>query len=418
MYRTSVVVIGAGQAGLAVSYLLSAAGTDHVVLERGRTAARWDAHAWQSLRLLTPNWMSRLPGHSYRGPDPAGFMRAKEVGRYLRSYAALSAAPVTEGVEVVSVRRSACGYRIETTAGTWTAVSVVLATGWCDLPYVPGMASRLDSRIMQLTPAVYSVPEALPDGGVLVVGASATGVQLTDELTASGRRVALAVGSHSRVPRTYRALDICWWLDAMGVFGRTLAEHPRPAAVRREPSLQLSGRPGGRDVGLPALQARGVMLTGRLTDADGRRVLLAQDLAVTTREADERLRRLLRRIDAFAERSGIATETGPAEPDGAVRAHGGLAELDLLRAGYRSIIWATGFRRSYPWLHVPVLDDDEDIRHLNGNTASPGLHVVGMRWQTRRSSTFLDGVRHDAAIVVAKVLEDLHGRRTSVGSAA
>jgi putative flavoprotein involved in K+ transport len=171
-------------------------------------------------------------------------------------------------------------------------------------------------------------------------------------------------------------------------------------------------------VGLPALQARGVGLTGRLTGADGRRVLLARDLAVTTREADERLRKLLRRIDAFAERSGIATETGPAEPAGAVQAHGGLAELDLLRAGYRSIIWATGFRRSYPWLHVPVLDDDGDIRHLNGITASPGLHVVGMRWQTRRSSTFLDGVRHDAAIVVAKVLEDLHGRRMRVRSAA
>ena len=328
MYRTSVVVISAGQAGLAVSYLLSAVGTDHVVLERGRTAARWDAHAWQSLRLLTPNWMSRLPGHSYRGPDPDGFMRAKEVGNYLRSYAALSAAPVTEGVEVVSVRRCAGGYRIVTTAGTWTAVSVVLATGWCDLPYVPGMASRLDSRIMQLTPAVYSAPEALPDGGVLVVGASATGVQLADELAASGRRVALAVGSHSRVPRTYRALDICWWLDAVGVFGRTLAEHPRPAAARREPSLQLSGRPGGRDVGLPALQARGVVLTGRLTDADGRRVLLAQDLAVTTREADERLRKLLRRIDAFAERSGIATETGPAEPAG-----GGAGARRARRAG-------------------------------------------------------------------------------------
>jgi putative flavoprotein involved in K+ transport len=418
MYRTSVVVIGAGQAGLAVSHLLSAAGTDHVVLERGRTAGRWDAHAWQSLRLLTPNWMSRLPGHSYRGPDPAGFMRATEVGSYLRSYAALSAAPVIEGVEVVSVRRGAGRYRVATTAGTWTAVSVVLATGWCDLPHVPGLASRLDSRIMQLTPAAYAAPQALPDGGVLVVGASATGVQLADELAAAGRRVALAVGSHSRLPRTYRALDICWWLDAMGVFDSALAGHPRPAAARREPSLQLSGRPGGHDVGLPALQARGVVLTGRLTGIDGRRVRLAQDLPVTTREADARLRRLLRRIDVFAERSGIATETGPAEPDGTVRAHGALAELDLRRAGYRAVIWATGFRRSYPWLHVPVLDDNGDISHLNGTTASPGLHVIGMRWQTRRSSTFLDGVRHDAAIVVAKVLKDLHARRTSVGSAA
>ena len=418
MYRTSVVVIGAGQAGLAVSHLLSAAGADHIVLEKGRTACRWDSHAWQSLRLLTPNWMSRLPGHSYRGPDPAGFMRAAEVGNYLRSYATLSAAPVIEGVEVLSVRRSDGGYRVVTTAGTWTAASVVLATGWCDLPDVPDLASRLDSRIMQLTPVTYRAPEPLPDGGVLVVGASATGVQLADELAATGRRVALAVGSHSRVPRTYRGLDICWWLDAMGVFARTLDEHPRPAAARRETSLQLTGRPGGHDVDLPALQARGVGLTGRLTGIDGRRMRLAEDLAATTRAADERLRRLLRRIDAFAASTGIAPEADHAEPIREAQVTGWLAELDLLHAGIRTIIWATGYRRAYPWLHVPVLDEAGDVRHVNGTTASPGLHVVGMRWQTRRSSTFLDGVRHDAAMVVSKVLADLHRPATSVRSAA
>ena len=190
---------------------------------------------WQSLRLLTPNWLSRLPGHSYRGPDPAGFMRAAEVGDYLRGYAALSAAPVTEGAQVLSVRRSGGGYRVVTAAGTWTAASVVLATGWCDLPYVPGLASRLDSRIMQLTPATYRAPGPLPGGGVLVVGASATGVQLADELAAVGRRVTLAAGSHTRVPRTYRGLDICWWLDAMGILTRRLEEHqgrPLPGGSR------------------------------------------------------------------------------------------------------------------------------------------------------------------------------------------
>jgi putative flavoprotein involved in K+ transport len=418
MYRTSVVVIGAGQAGLAGSHRLSAAGADHVVLERSRTAARWDSHSWPSLRLLTPNWMSRLPGHSYRGPDPAGFMRAAEVGDYLRAYAALSAARVTEGAEVLSVRHSGGGYRVVTTTGTWMAASVVIATGWCDLPYVPDLASQLDSRIMQLTPASYLTPEALPDGGVLVVGASAAGVQLADELAASGRRVVLAVGSHSRVPRTYRGLDICWWLDAMGVFARRLDQHPRPAAARREPSLQLSGQPGGRDVDLPGLQARGIGLTGRLTGVAGRCVRPAEDLAVTTRDADDRLRRLLSRIDTFAESTGLAPEVDLAEPIRQAQVTGCLAELDLLRAGIRTIIWATGYRRSYPWLHVPVLDKDGDIRHLNGTTAAPGLHVVGMRWQTRRSSSFLDGVRHDAILVVTKVLADLRGPLASGRSAA
>jgi putative flavoprotein involved in K+ transport len=419
MHRTSVVVIGAGQAGLAVSHLLGAAGVDHVVLERGRTAARWDSHVWQSLRLLTPNWLSRLPGHRYLGTDPAGFMGAAEVADYLRSYAALSAAPVTEGVEVVSVRRAAAGaYRVVTTSGTWTSAAVVLATGWCDVPHVPDLASRLDQRIVQVTPATYSAPEALPDGGVLVVGAAATGVQLADELAASGRRVVLAVGSHSRVPRTYRGLDICWWLDAMGTFGRRLDEHPTPAAARREPSLQLSGRPSRRDVDLAALQERGVGLVGRLTDVDGRRVRLAEDLADSIHAADERLRRLLSRIDAFAERTGLGPEVTRAEPIRQARVTGWLDGLDLLHAGVRSVIWATGYRRAYDWLHVPVLDDRGNITQVNGTTASPGLHVVGMRWQTRRNSSFLDGVRHDASLVVSRVLEDLGASRTSVSSAA
>jgi putative flavoprotein involved in K+ transport len=417
MYHTSVVVIGAGQAGLAVSHLLSAAGADHVVLERGRIAARWDSHPWQSLRLLTPNWLSRLPGHSYLGPDPAGFMRAGEVGDYLRSYAAVSAAPVTEGAQVLSVRRHADRYQVATTAGTWTAASVVLATGWCDFPYVPDLACGLDSRIMQLTPATYAAPDALPEGGVLVVGASAAGVQLADELAESGRPVALAVGSHSRVPRTYRGLDICWWLDAMGVFTRRIDEHPKRTAAWREPSLQLSGRKG-RDVDLPALQAHGVGLVGRLTGVDGRRVRLAEDLAVTTGQADERLRGLLRRIDAFAERSGIASEIDSAEPVREASITGSVPELDLLHAGIAAIIWATGYRRAYPWLHVPVLDEEGNIRHVAGTTDARGLHVVGMRWQTRRSSTFLDGARHDAALVVANVLQDLRGPQESVRRAA
>jgi putative flavoprotein involved in K+ transport len=409
MHSTSSVVIGAGQAGLAVSHLLGVDGVDHVVLERGRTAARWNAHTWQSLRLLTPNWLSRLPGHSYAGPDPAGFMRAAQVADHLRSYAARSAAPVREGVEVLSVRRCGDRYRVVSDAGTWSAASVVVATGWCDVPRVPDLASRLDERVVQLTPATYGAPDGLPDSGVLVVGAGATGVQLADELADSGRTVVLAVGSHSRVPRAYRGLDICWWLDVTGTLARTLHEHPNPARVRAEASLQLSGRSPVRDVDLPSLQERGVELVGRVTGVDGRRVRLAPHLARSAREADDRLGRLLTRVDTIAEVSGLVTEIEPAEPVRHVEVDDGPAELDLSRAGIGSIIWATGYRRSYPWLHVPVLDDAGDVRHVDGTTASPGLHVVGMRWQTRRNSSFLDGVGRDAAQVVSAIRSDLDG---------
>jgi len=394
-----VVVIGAGQAGLAVSNLLTGAGVDHVVLERGRTAQRWDSHSWQSLRLLTPNWLSRLPGYRYTGPEPAGFMSAAEVAGYLRCYA--QGAPVVEGAEVESVSGCGDGYRVVTGAGSWSASAVVVATGWCDLPRVPAVA--LDTRIEQLTPATYRNPAALPDGGVLVVGASASGVQLADELVGAGRTVVLAVGGHSRVPRRYRGLDIMWWLDAMGVLDQRLDERRSPA----EPSLQLVGRSDGREVDLRSLQDRGVGLAGRLTGVDGSRLRFADDLAGTTRRADARLVDLLRRVDAFAGAAGLAEEIEAASPVRGARTTGAPSALDLRRAGIGTVIWATGYRRAYPWLHVPVLDRAGEIRHRGGATAAPGLHVIGMRWQSRRNSANLDGVRHDAVTVVCRVLEHL-----------
>ena len=399
MSRIPVVIVGAGQAGLAVSHLLTSAGVDHVVLERGRAAQRWDSHSWESLRLLTPNWLSRLPGYRYAGDEPAGFMSAAEVAGYLRSYA--EGAPVVAGAEVMSVQNGGAGYRVVTGAGSWSASAVVVATGWCDLPRVPAVA--LDTRVEQLTPADYRNPAALPDGGVLIVGASASGAQLAEELVGAGRRVVLAVGSHSRLPRRYRGRDIMWWLDAMGILDRRLDERRTPA----EPSLQLVGRSDGRDIDLRTLQDRGVGLAGRLTGVDGRRLRFADSLAGTTRRADARLADLLRRVDAFAHAAGLADEIEAPSPVRSARTDGAVSALDLGRAGIGSVIWATGYRRAYPWLHVPVLDRAGEIRHRGGATAAPGLHVIGMRWQSRRNSAHLDGVRHDAATVVSRVLDHL-----------
>jgi putative flavoprotein involved in K+ transport len=398
MSHIPVVIVGAGQAGLAVSHLLSGAGVDHVVLERGRTAQRWDSHSWESLRLLTPNWLSRLPGYRYTGEDPAGFMSAAEVAGYLRTYAL--SAPVVEGAEVTSVHAGGAGYRVITGAGSWSARAVVVATGWCDLPRVPGVA--LDTGVEQLTPTSYRNPTTLPDGGVLIVGASASGAQLADELVGAVRTVVLAVGSHSRLPRRYRGLDIMWWLDAMGLLDKRPDERRSPA----EPSVQLVGRSDGRDVDLRTLQDRGVHLAGRLTGVDGHRLRFADDLADTTRRADGRLVHLLRRVDAFARAAGLATEM-EAAPVRPARTGAAVSTLDLRRAGIGSVIWATGYRRAYPWLHVPVLDPAGEIRHRAGATAAPGLYAIGMRWQSRRNSAQLDGVRHDAVTVVSRVLDHL-----------
>lgn len=405
MTRTDVVVIGAGQAGLAASRLLTERSVEHVLLDRGDTANRWRSGGWDSLRLLTPNWMSRLPGWSYRGTDPAGFMRATQVVRYLTDYAASFAAPVVPGAEVVSVCRRLGRFLVVSTAGCWTAPAVVIATGACQEPVVPPLAEHLHPSIGQLTADAYRSPDDVADGGVLVVGASATGVQLADEIRSAGHDVVLSAGRHTRVPRRYRGRDIMSWLDALGALRKPL----RPPR-RHEPSLQLHGHPN-RAVDLPALAGRGVRLAGRLRSVEGRTLHFADDLAVSTAQADARLARLLTRIDALAATADPVPAIGPADRPVAITGTG-VRRADL--GSIRTVVWATGYRRRYPWLHVPVLDADGEIRQTDGRTGVPGLFVVGLPNQTRRASTLIDGVGLDAGLVVDSLLSGRgEGRRAS-----
>jgi putative flavoprotein involved in K+ transport len=398
-YTTDTIVIGGGQAGLAMSRSLTDRGVDHVVLERGRIAERWRSERWDSLRLLTPNWMSRLPGWRYDGPDPDGYMTAAEVTDYFARYAEASSAPVVEHCTVESVRAVADRFEVVTTCGVFGARHVVIATGWCDRPWVPAMARRLSTGITQVTPSDYRNPSSLPQGGVLVVGASATGVQLADELRSAGRDVVLAVGSHSRLPRRYRGMDVFWWLDRIGSLDRTIDEMPDPARARQEPSLQLVGRPGGRRLDLGTLQRSGVRLAGRLDAVDGRRVRFAGDLPVTIANADRRMTRVLADIDTHIAATGLTGEVLAPDPPRNILATTSPDELDLRRSGIETVIWATGFRRSYPWLHLPVLDATGEIRQRRGVTPMAGLYVLGQRFQHFRSSNFIDGVGRDAAFV-------------------
>ena len=261
MHAVETLVVGAGQAGLAVSRCLTAQGADHVVVERGRVAERWRTARWESLRLLTPSWMSRLPAWSYPGPDPDGYMTAPELAGYLEDYAGSFAAPVHENTTVELVEASAGGLRVVTDQGTWLARNVVVATGTENRPWVPPAAGGIDPGIHQLTAARYREPDQVPGGGVLVVGASASGVQIADELRRAGRPVIVSVGRHARVPRRYRGRDILWWMDRAGVLGQTIDQVHDARSARRAPSLQLSGR-SDRPVGLDALAARGVRLAG------------------------------------------------------------------------------------------------------------------------------------------------------------
>ena len=408
MRRTETVVIGGGQAGLATSRCLAQSGVDHVVLERGRVAERWRSERWDSLRLLTPNWQTRLPGFRYEGPDPDGYMGMPEIVHFLERYARSFAAPVEERTTVLAVEAADDGYRVTTDRSAWSAPSVVIATGHCDTPLVPPFAGRLPDDVFQLVPTRYRHPGQLPEGGVLVVGASASGVQLADEIHASGRPVTLAVGRHTRLPRVYRGRDILWWLDATGIFDESTQDVADLAASRRQPSLQLVGRPDRATLDLRALQDRGVRLVGRSVGVYGDRVLFADDLVAHTVAADARLARLLQRIDIFAARTGLDAEVGPPEPFQPFLWPGPApAEIDLRAEGIRTVLWATGFRRSYPWLKVPVLDARGEIRHEGGVTPMPGLYVIGLYFLRHRKSSFIDGVGRDAVDLTAHLADHL-----------
>jgi putative flavoprotein involved in K+ transport len=402
MHGVDTLVVGAGQAGLAVSRCLAEQGADHVVIERGRIAERWRTARWGSLRLITPNWMSRLPGWSYSGTDPDGYMAPPELVSYLEDYAGSFAAPVHQNTTVEHVEMSGSGLRVITDNRTWLASNVILATGTENLPYVPPFASAIDPGVHQLTSGRYQGPHQVPGGGVLVVGASASGVQIADELRRSGRPVTIAVGRHSRLPRRYRGRDILWWMERAGILGHTIDQMRDARSARSAPSLQLTGR-SDHPVGLDALAARGVTLAGRLAAADGRRVTFAGDLPASIHGAQGRMERMLRTIDAYIARSGGEKDAGPADPPPLPVAADGPASLDLRRAGIETVVWATGYRPAYPWLRVPAFDRHGQIAHRRGVTSVPGLYVLGLKFLHRRDSTYVDGVRHDARFVAAHV---------------
>lgn len=402
MKRTNTIIIGAGQAGLALSRSLFDQGIEHVLLERGRVAQRW-TERWDSLRLLSPNWMTRLPGGGYRGDRPNSFMTRDEVIGLLSDYATSFQAPVQEQTTVRRVSPAFDGWEIVTNNGTWRAQNVVIATGYTQSTRVPGMASALPAHITQMTTSAYRNPDQLPEGGVLVVGASASGAQLADELARSGREVTIAVGRHTRVPRRYRGRDIMYWLDRTGSLQRPLSDMPHPEEATQEASLQLLGNDDGKNLDLSVLASRGIRLAGRLVGVEHGRVRLGTELAKTTAAADHQMGRLLDRIDRHIATHGFEKEFPAPERWNLIPPIESPTELSLDGSGIRSVLWATGYRRSYPWLDADVLDSSGEVRNQRGRTPAPGLFIIGMQFMIRRNSSFIDGVGRDAEEIAVAI---------------
>jgi putative flavoprotein involved in K+ transport len=381
-----------------MSRCLSDRGIDHVVLERGEVANSWRTERWDSLRLLTPNWQSRLPGFTYQGGDPDGYRTLPEVIDFIAAYATMIAAPVRGHTTVTSVRRTDTGYTVRTDRGNWLCRTLVIASGACNIADIPRVADRVPRTIAQLTAQQYRNPAQLADGGVLVVGASSSGTQIAHEVHKSGRPATLAVGEHIRVPRVYRGKDLEWWMDAAGVLDERYDAIEDITRARRVPSFQLAGTPDRSTLDLNALTAVGVKLVGRLAGVtDDGKAQFAGSLRNVCALSDLKMGRLLDLIDDWALANGLdgKVESPHRPPSTQVETAPPLG-LDFAKAGIKTIIWATGYRPDHSWLEVPVFDRKGMIEHDGGVVPSPGLYVMGLQFLRRRKSALIDGAGDDA----------------------
>jgi putative flavoprotein involved in K+ transport len=380
-----------------MSRCLTERSIDHVVLERGTIANSWKTERWDGLRLLTPNWQSQLPGQQYAGRDPDGFMTMPEVIEFIERYADLVSAPVHDQTQVTSVRRSDDGYTIATNQGQWDCRAVVIATGACNIPRRPPFADALPASVVSVTPMTYSNPAQLPDGGVLVVGASATGIQLALDIQRSGRPVTIAVGEHVRMPRLYRGKDIQWWLHAAGTLDVRFDEVADIVRARNVASPQLVGSRERMTLNLNELATRGVRVVGRLAGIRDGHAQFSGALRNLCKLADLKMNRLLDHLDEWAITGVLDATVEPVQRFEPTRVDPSpLLDLALDSGELRTVVWATGYLPDYSWLHVPVLDRKGHVRHHGGVVDSPGMYIVGMKFLRRRKSSFIHGAGDDA----------------------
>jgi putative flavoprotein involved in K+ transport len=393
----AVAIIGAGQAGLSMSYLLTSRGIEHVVLEKERVAHAWRTDRWDSFCLVTPNWQCTLPNFPYRGNDPDGFMKKDEIVAYIEAFAASFSPPLREGVAVSRLGRGDDGrsFALETSEGRITAGQVVVAIGGYHATTLPRMAERVPRDILHVHSSAYKSAQALPEGAVLVVGTGQSGAQIAEDLHLGGRLVHLAVGSAPRTARRYRGRDVVAWLDTIGYYKMPVHEHPLKERVRAKANHYVTGRDGGRDIDLRKFAREGMSLYGRLLDVDGAHLHFQDDLKVNLDTADAVSESIKTTIDTYIEKTGI---DAPLEtryvPVWEPSTH--LPTVDMRAANITSIIWCMGYRADYAWIDVPIFDGRGYPSHERGVTTEPGLFFLGLPWQYTWGSGRFSGVARDA----------------------
>lgn len=399
-----VIVIGGGQAGLSVSHFLRRRGLDHLVLEKHRVGHAWRADRWDSFCLVTPNWQCQLPGFPYPGADPDGFMVKDDIVRYVEAFAARVKPPIREGVGVTALSQRSDGtFALSTTEGTYTASNVVVAVSGYHLPAIPREAERLPEATLQIHSSHYKNPGQLPAGGILVVGTGQSGCQIAEDLHLAGRQVHVSVGSAPRSPRRHRGKDAIRWLDEMGQYAMTVADHPKGKGVRRQANHYMTGRDGGREIDLRRFAAEGMKLYGRLADVRGTALAFKPDLRAKLDAADAVYLGIRDMIDRHIADNGIPAPEAlvyvpawepEAEPLG----------LDLAEAGIASVVWATGFRSDWSWIDVPAFTGTGYPEHVRGVTTVRGLMFVGLPWLNTWGSGRFSGIAEDAEHVVDAIV--------------
>ncbi len=403
MTHYSAIVVGGGQAGLSASYYLQQHDIDHLVLEKLSLTHTWRNQRWDNFCLVTPNWQCTLPGHPYSGPDPHGFMKKNEIIAYLDAFIAKVQAPVREGVAVQRLaKRPEGGYRLDTSAGEFSADQVIVASGGYHTPIIPRLAERLPAHIVQLHSEQYRNAESLPPGAVLVVGSGQSGAQIAEDLHLAGRQVFLAVGDAPRCARFYRGRDVVDWLAEMGYYEIGVDAHPLREGVRDNTNHYVTGRDGGRDIDLRRFALEGMQLFGRLTDLKGEVLTFAADLDAKLDAADAVYNRINASIDQYIAQNGIEAPAGNAyEP--LWRPENSPTTLDLSRAGIASIVWCIGFQPDFSWVDVPVFNGRSYPGHRRGVTEQPGLYFLGLPWLHTWGSGRFSGIARDAEYLVAEL---------------
>jgi putative flavoprotein involved in K+ transport len=395
------VIVGGGQAGLAMSYCLSECGREHIILERARVAERWRTQRWDSLMFQFPNWSIELPGCSYRGPDPDDFSHKSDILSFLEDYAVRIKAPLRAGVEVLSLRRAPKprGYMLTTSAGTFEARNVVVATGPYQRPRIPSLAAGIQPGLFQVHAAEYRNPHELPAGGVLVVGSGASGCQIAEELLMAGRQVFFAIGKHRRIPRRYRGYDAFWWRRTLGYLDQKAEDTPRE---QRKPPPLVTGVGGGHDVDIRSYAKDGMTLLGHVREIRDGRVALADDLGESLAEGDRAFDEFTSAVDDYLRCHGAGSSEVHSSTSQRVTPSF-VDEIDLRRSNIQSVIWATGYDLDFRWVDLPILDARGEPVQKRGVTSAPGIYFLGLAWMHKVKSSFLCGVGEDARYLAERI---------------